>query len=206
MRWLKNLDMPLYRSGGVVSVWHVCEGGCLRKEEAKLSVKNSSTGASRGKVRGRVRASSLSPRLCSYLQGLCKGVQEPSSLTQSLPGCCTGPLPLCPWQRASQSLPSSSDPPERSSSPQGCWARDREAGPSRTRCVSPQKSGVNRQAWFPAHPAPFHHVSIYERGSTIYKRCEVDPFINRSEPWSPCKMFASLPRAGVLNLPKAVTS
>lgn len=98
MRWLKNLDMPLYRSGGVVSVWHVCEGGCLRKEEAKLSVKNSSTGVSRGKVRGRVRASSLSPRLCSYLQGLCKGVQEPSSLTH------TEPTWVLHWSFASVSM------------------------------------------------------------------------------------------------------
>lgn len=69
MHWLKNLDMPLYRSGGVVSVWHVCDGSCLRKEETKLSVKNSSAGASREKVRGRVRASSLSPRLCSVSPG-----------------------------------------------------------------------------------------------------------------------------------------
>lgn len=73
MHWLKNLDMPLYRSGGVVSVRHVCEGSCLRKEETKLRVKNRSAGPSSGKVGGRVMASSLSPRLCSVSPGPLQG-------------------------------------------------------------------------------------------------------------------------------------
>lgn len=79
MHWLKNLDTPLYRSDSVVSVWHVCEGSCLRKEETKLRVRNRSAGPSSEKVggrvmaRGRVMTSSLSPRLCSVSPGPLQG-------------------------------------------------------------------------------------------------------------------------------------
>lgn len=58
-----------------------------------------------------------------------------------LPGCCTGPLPLYPWRKASQSPPSSDRHSEMCNSPQGCQAGGQEGSDyvkSMTFLVSPK--------------------------------------------------------------------
>lgn len=52
----------------------------------------------------------------------------PGLLHGHLPGCCMGPLPRYPWQRASQSLRSSDHHSETCNSLQGCWAGGQEGG------------------------------------------------------------------------------
>lgn len=74
---------------------------------------------------------SLSQRGAAARPGLsllrCPLAGTPAQLLRGcLPGCCTGPLPLYPWQKASQSPLSSDRHSEMCNSPQGCRAMGQE--------------------------------------------------------------------------------
>lgn len=75
-----------------------------------------------------ILGASAMPPQWSWQHRMARSLSHSVLLLSCLPGCCTGLLPLYPWQRASRSLQSSGHPPEMCSSLQGCWAGGQEGG------------------------------------------------------------------------------
>ena len=93
-------------------------------------------------------------------------VHHPNLLHGYIPGCHTGPSPLCPWQRASRLLQSSDCHLEMCNSLQGYWARGQEGRwPSQGYGTAFPRSPRWKEKYIsePTESTPFHGTGFVER-------------------------------------------